>query len=66
MTKVQEIEQAVLTLPGADYGRFRRWFLEEDAKRWDEQFEADVKAGKLEFLAEEAREVKRRGNLRKL
>jgi len=66
MTKVQEIERAVLTLPKADYSRFRQWFLEEDWKKWDEQLDADVKAGKLDFLAAEALEAKKRGKLRTL
>jgi len=54
MTTVQEIERAVSTLPETDYGQFRRWFLEEDWKKWDRQVETDSKAGKLDFLAKEA------------
>ncbi|MCX7004690.1 MAG: hypothetical protein NTV22_15660 [bacterium] len=64
--KVQEIERAVLTLPEAAYSRFRQWFLEEDWKKWDVQLETDVKAGKLDFLAEEARDAKKHGRLRTL
>ena len=30
MTKVQELERAVASLPEGEYGRFLRWFLEED------------------------------------
>ena len=33
---------------------FRAWFAEFDADAWDRQFEADVKAGKLDHLAAEA------------
>lgn len=66
MTKVQEIERAILTLPEGDYGRFRRWFFEEDWKKWDEQLESDIKAGKLDFLAEEALNAQKSGHLRML
>lgn len=33
---------------------FRAWFSKFDADAWDRQFEADVKAGKLDALAESA------------
>jgi hypothetical protein len=32
----------------------RAWFAEYDAAQWDRQFEADVKAGKLDAMASEA------------
>lgn len=32
----------------------RSWFAERDAKAWDRQFEADVRAGKLDALATRA------------
>ncbi len=51
---VQEIEQAVSRLPAKELALFRRWFQEFDAQLWDEQFEQDVKAGKLDKLAERA------------
>jgi hypothetical protein len=51
---VQEIEQAVSRLPAKDLALFRRWFQEFDAQLWDEQIEQDVKAGKLDKLAERA------------
>ena len=33
---------------------FRRWYAAFDAETWDRQFEADVKAGKLDALADKA------------
>ena len=51
---VQEIEQAVSRLPAKDLATFRRWFQEFEAQLWDEQIEQDVKAGKLDKLAERA------------
>ena len=54
MNTVQEIEKAVSRLSLEDLARFREWFEEFDAKIWDKQFEADVKAGKLDKLANQA------------
>ena len=66
MTTVKEIERAVLQLSQEDLAAFREWFEEFDAQEWDEQFEADVRAGKLKQLAEKAREDYKAGNYREL
>ena len=54
MTVVSEIEVAVANLSREDLAPFRDWFQKFDADAWDKQFEADVAAGRLEALAEEA------------
>jgi hypothetical protein len=54
MSTVSEIEQAVRQLSELDLAAFRAWFAEYDAQLWDEQFERDVAAGKLDALANEA------------
>jgi hypothetical protein len=54
MSTVHEIEDAVRRLPSADLTAFRAWFAEFDAEVWDRQLEADVAAGRLDALAEEA------------
>ena len=54
MTTLQAVEQAIQQLPHAELIEFRRWFAEFDAAAWDEQIEADAKAGKLDNLAAEA------------
>jgi len=41
-------------LPSEELAAFRAWFAEFDAEVWDRQFEADVKAGRLDKLAEKA------------
>ncbi len=33
---------------------FREWFIQFDAEAWDQQFESDVKSGKLDELAARA------------
>jgi hypothetical protein len=51
---IQEIEKAIKQLDKRQLARFRRWFEDYDAKSWDEQFEREVKAGKLDHLASKA------------
>jgi hypothetical protein len=54
MSDLQEIERAVSQLSSEDLAVFRNWFAEFDAEIWDQQFEADVKAGRLDKLAAKA------------
>jgi hypothetical protein len=64
MTRVQELERAVAALPDREYGRFRRWFLQEDWKKWDRQVEEDSLSGRLDFLTAQALDAKKRRKLR--
>ena len=66
MSNVDEIKAAIEALPEEDYVRLRRWFSEEDWKKWDEQIELDSESGKLDFLIEEALEEKQQGELKEL
>jgi len=52
--KLQELENSISQLPPEDLAKFRDWFWGFDAKNWDKQLEADVFAGRLDNLAEEA------------
>lgn len=54
MSKVEAIEQQIEKLSPAELAAFRRWYATFDAEAWDSQFEADVKAGKLDALADKA------------
>lgn len=54
MTKLESIENQIKGLTPDDLERLRGWFAEFDGELWDRQFEADVKAGKLDALAERA------------
>ena len=54
MSTLEEIEAAVQQLPPAMRAEFRSWFLAFDASDWDQQMEADLTAGKLDWLANEA------------
>ena len=51
---LQELEKTISDLPPEELSKFREWFLAFDAKNWDQQFEADVGAGRLDRLAHEA------------
>ena len=66
MTRIEEIENAVTSLPVEEYRQFRNWFLERDWTQCDKQIQADSESGKLDFLVKEAMEEKGRGNLRDL
>lgn len=61
MHKVEEIEEQIRNLSGAELVEFRKWYAEFDTQAWDRQFEADVKAGKLDALGEAARRARREG-----
>ena len=66
MTTADEIKQAVLNLPEAEYASLMEWLHELAEEAWDREFEEDVRAGRLDALAEEALEAKRQGRLRDL
>jgi hypothetical protein len=55
MTTIEDIEKAVAELSPDQLARFRAWFEEFDAVRFDEKIERDAKAGDLDRLAEQAR-----------
>ena len=63
---IHEIKQAIKGLTPGDRAKFRHWYEEYDAKEWDEQFEHDVKSGKLTGLAEKAVSDYRAGKVREL
>jgi len=48
---LQELEQTVSHLPPNELARFREWFREFDAARWDDQIEADATNGSLDDVA---------------
>jgi hypothetical protein len=66
MTRIEEIKNAVVSLPVHEYRQFRDWFLERDWAQWDQQIQADSESGKLDFLVKEAMDEKSYGKLRKL
>ena len=66
MSELEQLEKRVLDLTPQDLAQFRAWFLEFDARAWDQQIEADLKAGKLDALIAEARAEFKAGKAREL
>jgi hypothetical protein len=54
MSTVEDIEKAVIALPADQLAKFRAWFEEFYAARFDERIERDAKAGRLDRLAQQA------------
>ena len=66
MDALEHLEQQVLQLSSEDLDKFRAWFLELDHQLWDKEIEADVRAGKLDHLINEARAELKAGKTREL
>ncbi len=66
MSDIKQLERTVSNLSPKDLAQFRTWFLEFDARVWDEQIETDLKAGKLGALIAEARAEFDQGKARPL
>jgi hypothetical protein len=54
MNQVELIEKQIEKLTSEELATFRMWYAAFDAEAWDRQFEADVKAGKVDALADKA------------
>ena len=66
MSRVEEIKEAIDTLPEEEYIQLRQWFSEKDWQKWDQQIVADLETKKLDFLLKEVVEAKSKNKLRKL
>jgi hypothetical protein len=66
MSRVEKIESQISELSSEELATLREWFIEFDASAWDQQFEADVRAGKLDNVAERALHDHAAGRSKKL
>jgi hypothetical protein len=66
MMTAEDIAKAIEQLPPQELARFRAWFDEFDARRFDTAIERDAKAGKLDALADDAIAAHRAGSSREL
>jgi hypothetical protein len=66
MSELEKLEQRIRSLSPEDLKKFREWFAEFDARAWDQQIEADAKAGRLDALVSEALADYKAGKTRKL
>ena len=66
MAKVEELEREIQELDHSELATFRQWFRDFDSDEWDRQIEEDVRAGKLDGLAEESITVHNEGKSKEL
>ena len=64
--KVTELQRAILDLSEAEYTELVRWLRDQDWERWEQEFDRDVRAGRLDLLAGNAMEAKANGWLNAL
>ena len=66
MTKVDQLKVEIESLPSEQIAEIYRWLADKEWEKWDKEIERDSRGGKLDFLAREAREGKRKGKLKAL
>ena len=66
MMNVTELQRAILDLTETEYAELVRWLRDQDWERWEQEFDRDARAGKLDSLADEALEAKAKGQLEAL
>jgi len=66
MKEIEQLENKVRGLSPRELAEFRAWFIEFDSRVWDEQIEADLKAGKLDGLIADALAEYKAGKAREL
>ncbi|MBZ9983661.1 MULTISPECIES: iron-containing alcohol dehydrogenase [unclassified Mesorhizobium] len=66
MTKLEQIEKSITELSPEEPKAFAAWFEALQADLWDRQIETDVRAGRLDKLAEQALADHRAGRTRPL
>jgi hypothetical protein len=52
MSRVQEITEQLRSLSAGELRELRTWLDEFEDRRWEEQFQSEVAAGKWDSLAE--------------
>jgi hypothetical protein len=62
--RVKALEQDVSKLDETELRHFAKWFSDYQDRIWQKQISRDAKAGKLDFLLEEAKSEKKAKSLR--
>ncbi len=63
---IEDLEKAVTLLPPDQFAKFRAWFEQLDAARFDQTIERDAESGKLDQLADQAIDDFHKGRAREL
>ncbi|TPM53172.1 iron-containing alcohol dehydrogenase [Mesorhizobium sp. B2-2-4] len=66
MTKLEQIEKSITELSPEELKAFAAWFEALQADLWDRRIETEVRAGRLDKLAEQALADHRAGRTRPL
>ena len=66
MSRVEEIQSAIVSLSQEEYAHLRQWFAQRDWEQWDREIEEDAASGKLDFLVDEAVAERAEGRLQEL
>ncbi len=66
MSTVVEIESALRALPMQDARAVAHWLQEYLDQKWDQQMDADIAAGRLDKLAEQALDRYHAGHVKPL
>ena len=54
MAKIEALTNEIEQLSREELAVFREWFRKYDSDEWDKEIEEDIRAGRLEGLANEA------------
>jgi hypothetical protein len=66
MTTVQDIERAIRKLSHEELAQLKQRIADYEWEQWDKQLEKDIKAGRLDALAQEALQELREGKTTEL
>ena len=66
MSRVEEIQLAIVSLSQEEYAHLRQWFAERDWEQWDREIGEDTASGRLDFLIDEAVAERAEGRLQEL
>jgi len=66
MSQIEQIKQSIESLSKQEFTLLRKWFSQKEWGKWDKQIKEDSKAGKLDFLVNEAGKEKQSKKLRDL
>ena len=64
MSRVEEIERAIDSLSVEEFQAISLWFSERQQEKWDLRLDEDSRAGRLDFLFDEADQDGQQGHTR--